>query len=283
MGYVEDVAARSVAPPGWTSTPAARPPAPPLSPTAIAVAPDRADAAVRWRISAAIIDNLIVYAIYAAICLVLHWRVAAIDHLWLVVVLDVIYHFVLEARDGQTIGKRQYGIRVVAAGGGDATMRAIAVRSLLRIVDQLPTLYLSGLVSMLRTGRARRQRIGDVAGQTMVVAVDGYSTRGTPGWVLPTATVLALLISALGVFGLTQAGSRQLTGTQRAQFIAGCEHSASGQVINCACLLDHLEAAGYNTPDALREFADEGRAEALSGRLGAATRASIAAVNACRN
>jgi uncharacterized RDD family membrane protein YckC len=61
-------------------------------------------------------------------------------------VLDVAYHFAYEAHNGQTIGKRQYGLRVVAAESGPADARATALGSVLRIIDALPTWYVSGLV-----------------------------------------------------------------------------------------------------------------------------------------
>jgi hypothetical protein len=44
----------------------------------------RADAAVRWRISAGLIDNIFVYCVYAVLCAVFGWRVGSVDHLWLV-------------------------------------------------------------------------------------------------------------------------------------------------------------------------------------------------------
>ena len=50
-------------------------------PARASVEPDeRADAAVRWRIGAAIIDNLLVYGGYLGVCGLLGWRVAALGH-----------------------------------------------------------------------------------------------------------------------------------------------------------------------------------------------------------
>jgi hypothetical protein len=73
----------SVAPPGWTPSPEfALPPAA----VAPAVVSEAADMAVRWRVRAARIDNLIVYGGYLLACLALHWRVAGLMHLfWLAV------------------------------------------------------------------------------------------------------------------------------------------------------------------------------------------------------
>jgi uncharacterized RDD family membrane protein YckC len=172
---------------------------------------EAADAAVRWRVRAARIDNAIVYGAYLAVCAVLHWQVLSIGHLTWAAVAGVVYRFGMEARDGQTIGKRRYGIRVVAADGGPAGPRAIAIRSVLRIVDSLPVSYLIGLLSMVRTGPARRQRIGDVVAGTIVVAVDGRAARdGTPGWMLPAAIVSAAIVSALGVITIAEAPQQSL-------------------------------------------------------------------------
>jgi len=160
-----------------------------LAPTP-AMAGHAADAAVRWRVRAARIDSLIVYGAYLLVCLLLHWRVANATHLLWLAVAGVAYHFIFEARDGQTIGKRRYGIRVVAADGGPASPKAVAIRSVVRVIDSMPVCYVSGLISMLRTGPARRQRIGDIAAGTIVVAVDGRAaSQGTPGWMLPAATL----------------------------------------------------------------------------------------------
>lgn len=278
MGYVQDAVGPSVPPPGWTPTDTPSAPKPtPLE------AVGGADAAVRWRISAGLIDNILVYVIYVVASAALGWRIGGVDHLWLIVVLDVAYHFAYEAHNGQTIGKRQYGLRVMTTDGGRADARAIAIRSVLRIIDALPVWYVSGLVSMLRTGPTRRQRIGDVAAQTKVVAVEGRALgRGTPGWMLPTATIVALFASAASIFGVVHSDSRQLTAADRAGFIAGCERSATGSVANCGCVLDRLEADGYNTMSALRELVVHEREDAASGTLGPDSRNAVAAVNACR-
>ena len=278
MGYVQDAVGPSVPPPGWT--PSDTPQAPvPVAPAAVG----GADAAVRWRISAAGIDGILVTLGYLLVCAVLQWRVAGVGHIWLLSVLGVAYHFGCEANDGQTIGKRQYGLRVVAADGGQADARAIAIRTVLRFVAALPTCYASGLVTMLRTGRARRQRIGDVAARTMVVAVDGPAVdRGTPGWMLPAATIVALLMSALLIFGIARSSSQPLSATDRGAFMAGCERSGEASPEICECVLARLEAEGYNTTGAQRQLLDHLREDAASGTLGPDSRNMLAAATACR-
>jgi uncharacterized membrane protein SpoIIM required for sporulation/uncharacterized RDD family membrane protein YckC len=71
-------------------------------------------------------------------------------------------------RDGQTPGKRRMGIRVVHDGGFPVTMRAAAVRNLLRVIDMLPppSWALGGLSMMLHP---QTKRIGDLAAGTVVV------------------------------------------------------------------------------------------------------------------
>ena len=77
------------------------------------------------------------------------------------------YYFGCESATGQTIGKRLVGIRVKNDDGTPASSRGVAIRTILRIVDVLPLLYLVGFVAMMTTG-VRRQRIGDLAGRTIV-------------------------------------------------------------------------------------------------------------------
>src|SRR6266568_119037 len=88
---------------------------------------------------------------------------------WLVafVALALLYYFILEAVSGQTVGKRVLGLRVSRA-GERAPVGAVAVRTMLRVVDGLPVLYLVGFITMMATG-ARRQRVGDLAAGTSVV------------------------------------------------------------------------------------------------------------------
>ena len=71
-------------------------------------------------------------------------------------------------RDGQTPGKRWLGLRVVQEGGYPVTLRAAAVRNLLRVVDAqpLPTWALGGVVMLLHP---RTKRLGDIAAGTVVV------------------------------------------------------------------------------------------------------------------
>src|SRR5687767_3946448 len=78
------------------------------------------------------------------------------------------YFFATESGEGQTLGKKVMKLRVVRADGRPASMGEIAVRTVLRVIDN----YLVGMIVMLATGE-RRQRIGDLAAGTIVVDASG--------------------------------------------------------------------------------------------------------------
>jgi uncharacterized RDD family membrane protein YckC len=69
--------------------------------------------------------------------------------------------------NGQSIGKRAIGLRVVREGGRPITFVGAAIRNLIRIVDFLPAFYGIGVIVMFIDHRARR--LGDLAGGTLVV------------------------------------------------------------------------------------------------------------------
>lgn len=77
------------------------------------------------------------------------------------------YQTVLEGYYGQTIGKYLRGIVVVNEDGSSITWGAAIARNLLRIVDMLPVFYVVGIVVAFIT--ENKQRLGDVAGSTVVV------------------------------------------------------------------------------------------------------------------
>ncbi len=83
-------------------------------------------------------------------------------------VLCLIYYFVLESRSGQTIGKRAMGVRVTDIDGGVPRRGAILRRTLGRLIDVLPLLYLVGLIAI--GAGARRQRLGDRLAHTTVAS-----------------------------------------------------------------------------------------------------------------
>jgi uncharacterized RDD family membrane protein YckC len=117
---------------------------------------------------------------------------ANLNGVWWLVYLAVllVYYFVFEVAVGQSVGKRLLGLRVVRADGSRPSAAAIAVRTLLRIVDWLPFLYLVGFIAMLATG-VRRQRLGDLAAKTRVARALPVGRRGLA--LVPVALVAVLL------------------------------------------------------------------------------------------
>lgn len=69
--------------------------------------------------------------------------------------------------DGQTPGKQVCELQVVHCDGTPVGWYGAIVRNLVRVVDMLPVGYATAVVSMIVSGRF--QRLGDVAGDTVVV------------------------------------------------------------------------------------------------------------------
>jgi uncharacterized membrane protein SpoIIM required for sporulation len=70
--------------------------------------------------------------------------------------------------DGQTLGKRRMGLRVVQDGGYSVSFAASAVRNIVRIIDMQPgILYLVGIISVAVTKSGKR--LGDIVAGTMVI------------------------------------------------------------------------------------------------------------------
>jgi uncharacterized RDD family membrane protein YckC len=68
---------------------------------------------------------------------------------------------------GQTPGKRWMKLRVIKDSGRAITLFEAMARNLLRVVDSLPTLYLTGVITML-CNRSHK-RLGDMVAGTIVV------------------------------------------------------------------------------------------------------------------
>ncbi len=83
-------------------------------------------------------------------------------------VLWILYFTYFEGTRGQTIGKMALHLRVISATSGQTPdMTHALVRSVLRIIDWLPTLYLLGFIVALLS--SRKQRLGDLIADTLVV------------------------------------------------------------------------------------------------------------------
>lgn len=78
------------------------------------------------------------------------------------------YYFVFEwLWDGQTPGKRHFGLRVIHTGGLPLTVLGSLARNAVRIVDFLPVCY--GFASIVAISNPLSQRMGDLVAGTIVI------------------------------------------------------------------------------------------------------------------
>jgi len=94
--------------------------------------------------------------------------------------------------DGQTPGKRALKLRVLADGGGPASVGAVFVRNILRVADLFPFIAPYGLGGLVMFVNRRSKRIGDYAAGTMVVRerVQPLAPRPPPRTDVPAADAL---------------------------------------------------------------------------------------------
>jgi uncharacterized RDD family membrane protein YckC len=71
---------------------------------------------------------------------------------------------------GRSLGKMLIGLRVVKDDGFPVTFQQSLVRNLLRMVDMLPTNYITGLVAMVVSKQGKR--LGDQVAGTIVIRLD---------------------------------------------------------------------------------------------------------------
>lgn len=123
---------------------------------------------VVWRRAVAvIIDIILIGVVNAIISSVLARSGLAVLGGVIALAITFGYYIYLEGNYGQTIGKMALGIVVVTEDGGPIDYKPAAIRTVLRIVDVLPVLYLVGIIAVLVTDR--KQRLGDIVGDTVVV------------------------------------------------------------------------------------------------------------------
>lgn len=79
----------------------------------------------------------------------------------------LLYFAILEGTMGATFGKKLVKIKVVREDGSSCGIRPAFVRTLLRIIDGLPFLYIIGMVLIARSDK--KQRLGDRLAKTVVV------------------------------------------------------------------------------------------------------------------
>jgi uncharacterized RDD family membrane protein YckC len=84
------------------------------------------------------------------------------------IAIATLYYSLQEAWSGQTIGKSLMGLEVIMVNGQPLGVRAVALRTVGRVIDVLPVFYLVGWI-MMRGPHRPPQRFGDrIAGTTVV-------------------------------------------------------------------------------------------------------------------
>lgn len=196
--------------------------------------------------------------------------------------IGLVYFFVCEALWGQTIGKRIIGLRVLMRDGRPATASAVAARTILRLLDDGPI----GLGAYLLSGR-RRQRLGDLAGDTIVA-------RPTPG--LPRAGFSPLLlVYPVLLAAATAALALAFSGTEaRGDYVRAVDRACAQRIkVNAASRpknldaivarkrADHRALAAVKAPESARTV----RAEilALDAKIDTALAGAAARAKASRN
>lgn len=79
----------------------------------------------------------------------------------------LLYFAILEGTMGATFGKKLVKIKVVREDGSACGIGPAFVRTLLRIIDGLPFLYIIGMVLIARSDK--KQRLGDRLAKTVVI------------------------------------------------------------------------------------------------------------------
>lgn len=90
----------------------------------------------------------------------------------------LVYFTVAEGLFGRSLGKRLMGLRVATELGAQISFGQSAARNVLRLVDELPAMYLLGL--LLVVIGPRPQRLGDRVARTQVVMVTATTPQGPP-------------------------------------------------------------------------------------------------------
>lgn len=138
----------------------------------------------------------------------------------LMVVIGFVHYFYINAeyKTGQTPGKKFMGLKVVSLrnGGGKITLRQAIVRDLARwYIDML--LFLPALIAMAVT--KKRQRVGDLIGDTMVVYSEKDEQEQT--FLFLMRRDYEAIRSALGPVRLSSEASERFLGFSNKYYLVG--------------------------------------------------------------
>jgi hypothetical protein len=117
--------------------------------------------------------------------------------------------------DGQTLGKRVLGLRVINDNGTPVTWLPSIVRNLLRTVDMMPALYGFGLVSALLDPSMRR--LGDLAAGTLVVYVEKPAHSRIAPLAPPVPSPMPLRLDEQGAIVAFAERSQQMTSERQTE------------------------------------------------------------------
>src|SRR6266542_2353351 len=142
-------------------------------------------AGVGSRVKAAIIDSAVIFGLLLVIVIIAAmvgfdfsfggWAFAALVLAQFMIIWG--YYILCEGLlDGQTLGKRNAGIRVVKDGGYSVSLASAAARNIMRIVDYQPlALPAVGLLTMAFSKSGKR--VGDMVAGTIVVREQALPAR----------------------------------------------------------------------------------------------------------
>ncbi len=127
------------------------------------------------RLVAQIIDTVVLIVLFLLVGFVLsggsfafeYQGEAAYPFLSAYGLIVLLYFAILEGTMGATFGKKLVKIKVVREDGSACGIGPALVRTLLRIIDELPFLYIIGMVLIARSDK--RQRLGDRLAKTVVI------------------------------------------------------------------------------------------------------------------
>ncbi|MEN7546585.1 RDD family protein [Rapidithrix thailandica] len=128
-----------------------------------------------------LIDMFVIVAYIVSVSLLFTETLGNVPmYIWVIVYLPVLFYDLLFEVffNGQSLGKRQMKIKVVALNGGEATLGSYLIRWILRPIDFSLFGPFVALVTVAASGKG--QRIGDLAAGTSVVYVAEKRKRFTP-------------------------------------------------------------------------------------------------------
>lgn len=118
------------------------------------------------RIIAAVIDVVVLFVVIGLVGFAVSQVSTTLSGV-VGLVLSFGYFIYFEGTYGQTLGKMVMDVVVVTEKGDPCNYQAAAIRTLIRIIDSLPFLYIVGLAAIFLTDS--NQRLGDMAADTVVV------------------------------------------------------------------------------------------------------------------